>query len=1238
MFLAVTKWVSFEHPKHSGAVKMGYSNKRKRSKRQRTKTLNAIQNRMNFHREHGIVVPSDSSSSDKSEHTQTIYSTLHSHIASEDTQNVPRNIFLNSITSMSCEGQVDVSKCETLLDSAENAPFSRDDFDTADDYREVSGSSSLGGDISNDEADAEILSACTSSSSEDSVISMHSHCDGKQHHSFDQLTRDEIASFKIMSLLDSAGAPRICYDRLIALLKNLSKTSGFEVKRALTRDTLLRRLGRKYKTRPRIQSTVINNQEVFRFSFQDMLQDLLHHCTQHLHIISPFGNQGNLDKGPQQHELWNTQWMKDTFALKQYENFDALNDIMLPIILYMDKTGTDVNQRYSLEPVLFTTAAIPRDQRESRYSWRHLGFIPQKQNGCDEDALHSLQSYHNSLLYLLDGLRDAQKCPPTVTVRLKCGNIIRRKAILPVMVVMGDQLSQDTLCGRLKSNSGGAGRVHRSCMCSYLNVDDPYHVCKAVNISTLQYLTRHAMISDNDVDLTVLAASNRSVSFSSKDVRTMKAFLQKKRTMFRSILRHPFTTHPIENAFNDIDFGSWTAGIHDATFDDFMHSVEAGMITYIAETVYAGLTKKEKDTVEDLTRPLLGEHRCSVTSNYPRWRIQPGFSRQTLMTSGERVGSILALSLSLQHRVIRETIRQAHHRQTQKYLDLSTDIAAEKDKSVHLTDVNSQSMNKSQSPPLEFYLDQHMHTLDEQAIQHTVEHMIRHGFQMALIDELDPFQINQLVWHCSDIFKNTQYPENYPSMDMDGSYKNLGQVVEIPKEQMRLVKFALQIKPCKLIDKRRLRRVEGTVGKHLLKKVHKKGEGSTAAVLTSNMETLVVFLEYVLCYHAFCKYSWSLPVHLQRNYENIIAGNRYIVEYFQKLIYRGNQSVDSRFPKIHAQRRMGENIARLNTVMNFCCETGERLLKTEAKGISRTAQQRGNNTFLTQTMSRVQERSVLDSVALFLEERDQQKNFSEPMNADHFGRTYPHFIFDSISDEIYAVNRKNESYVPDKSTGCVLTEVKDALKRHEPDMSVFNIYNEVVLRDNSRLRASPNYHKAGPWYDYVNVAWDCSENGIVETYLLPAKCLCFYAKANDDGSINEEMMALVHTVDQHSVGRVAGYSDTLLTRHYKMQFDNKGTPVTHVVPVATIDSAIRCFPHVRTTGLFNAESPGITYLLPRNHWAYMWIAMNDVITESNASGRGKLNALCNPHWLELVRERYRQKMNEQSDIDNPPNV
>ncbi len=135
------------------------------------------------------------------------------------------------------------------------------------------------------------------------------HFSNKEYHCFEKMTNEEASSYKILSLLDAAGAPRICYDRLVALLKKLSK-SGFDVRKAINRETLMKRLS-KYKAQPRIQMHVINNQEVFRFMFQDMLQDLLHSCSKHLHIISSVPEQCNhIEKGTE-HELWNTQWMKN---------------------------------------------------------------------------------------------------------------------------------------------------------------------------------------------------------------------------------------------------------------------------------------------------------------------------------------------------------------------------------------------------------------------------------------------------------------------------------------------------------------------------------------------------------------------------------------------------------------------------------------------------------------------------------------------------------------------------------------------------------------------------------------------------------------------------------------------------------------------------------------------------------------------------------------------------------------
>ena len=204
-------------------------------------------------------------------------------------------------------------------------------------------------------------------------------------------------------------------------------------------------------------------------------------------------------------------------------------------------------------------------------------------------------------------------------------------------------------------------------------------------------------------------------------------------------------------------------------------------------------------------------------------------------------------------------------------------------------------------------------------------------------------------------------------------------------------------------------------------------------------------------------------------------------------------------------------------------------------------------------------------------------------------------------------------------------------------MTQFEIYNEVVLRDNSWLRASPNYGNSGPWHDYANVSWEKLVDGVVEPYLLPAKCLCFYRKI-EQRTGNQEIMSLVQSVDQYSNRKIDARPDTLLTRNYILEFDNRGRPVTHVVPVASIDCSIRCFPHIPTRRLFDSASPGITYLLPRNHWAYMWMALNDALKETNSTEKikqrkGKLNSLCSSQWLEHVRKRYNKYLHALSTED-----
>jgi hypothetical protein len=55
-------------------------------------------------------------------------------------------------------------------------------------------------------------------------------------------------------------------------------------------------------------------------------------------------------------ECPDNEWAKDTFD--SLEAFDPDNDLFFPLVLYANKTGTDVNQWYPLEPWMFTTPLL----------------------------------------------------------------------------------------------------------------------------------------------------------------------------------------------------------------------------------------------------------------------------------------------------------------------------------------------------------------------------------------------------------------------------------------------------------------------------------------------------------------------------------------------------------------------------------------------------------------------------------------------------------------------------------------------------------------------------------------------------------------------------------------------------------------------------------------------------------------------------------------------------------------
>jgi hypothetical protein len=101
-----------------------------------------------------------------------------------------------------------------------------------------------------------------------------------------------------------------------------------------------------------------------------------------------------------------------------------------------------------------------------------------------------------------------------------------------------------------------------------------------------------------------------------------------------------------------------------------------------------------------------------------------------------------------------------------------------------------------------------------------------------------------------------------------------------------------------------------------------KDSGYTGAVL-SDMPMFTVLVEYLLCFHDWGHYSSNLPIDPQEDFELIAFSLAVVVQYFDTILYHGNNSLDTNMCKIHSQLHHSYTIARFGNPMQYNTEVGE---------------------------------------------------------------------------------------------------------------------------------------------------------------------------------------------------------------------------------------------------------------------------------------------------------------------------
>ena len=311
-------------------------------------------------------------------------------------------------------------------------------------------------------------------------------------------------------------------------------------------------------------------------------------------------------------ELHHGSWWTETWRDKCCEEKD---EILVPIILYMDGIAVDSKGKHSICPLNMTLGIFNDFTRATRRdAWETIYYHPQRKGDSSTDNIRNL---HASLLGALATLREA--CNGTDGLEwtnLPWNNKLWRVRMrFAIAFVIGDTEMHDKLCGRY-----GSRNITQSMLCRHCN-------CPSDNI--------------NIPRSNFLNAERKLWKPSDFDSPTIVEGTMTEQEYFKSI-----SHHRIKNCFHGLDFGANEHNIHFASPSEKLHMHQLGVAARATETlttVFLSGKKKLIEQFEAITSyygPVI--HRQS-DRDFPRTRFSETIN--TARKEGNQYAGMLFLQL-----------------------------------------------------------------------------------------------------------------------------------------------------------------------------------------------------------------------------------------------------------------------------------------------------------------------------------------------------------------------------------------------------------------------------------------------------------------------------------------------------------------------------------------------------------------------------------------------------------------
>lgn len=355
---------------------------------------------------------------------------------------------------------------------------------------------------------------------------------------------------------------------------------------------------------------------------------------------------GGLDEA-----LDGTWWPNMVSELSARGIFDPAKEFIVPLVIYMDKTGTTGNQRYPLEPLVFTFLNIRRALRNLPDFWMMAGYLPdldgkssaEKTQHRQRNRGASSETYHRALSVILEVFKELEVTGFSDWVRM--GDALKMMRLrFYVAYIIGDGKSADMLANRIGAHKN-ARRISRVCDCPQKDCASVIHVCKYLKMGTFQHHFKRLEASPEAIMDSIKNKDGITRQWSKEQL--IKLFLKDRKLTRKALIEHGI--QPSINAFvlNNISFGYDVHGIFGALPTDLMHAFQSGVLPYLLRIALDMLSPAEKATLDELVDRVLYKQRSSCKGDYPRYCFANGFTSLTQLTSDEWVGTLFTLLLVL---------------------------------------------------------------------------------------------------------------------------------------------------------------------------------------------------------------------------------------------------------------------------------------------------------------------------------------------------------------------------------------------------------------------------------------------------------------------------------------------------------------------------------------------------------------------------------------------------------------